>query len=97
MSDYRAAVEQARRGDGCLDFALATDLVEPDRVVIFERWDDRAAVEAFRGAGPGGEQLELIEEFVVNESDVVTGAPPQEERAALAAIPVRDLAESEIW
>lgn len=78
VNDSRAVVEQARRADGCLDFALSADLVEPDRVLVFERWDDRAAVEAFRGAGPGDEQLEVIEEFEVNEYDVVTSAPPQE-------------------
>jgi hypothetical protein len=39
----------------------------------------------------------LIEEPVVNEYDVVTGVPSQEALAELAAIPVRDLAESEIW
>ena len=66
-------------------------------MLVFERWDDRAAVEAFRGAGPGDEQLEVIEEFVVNEYDVVTSAPPQELRAALAAIPVHDMAKAEIW
>ena len=47
--------------------------------------------------GPGDEQLDDIEDFVVNEYDVVTSAPPQDVRAALAAIPVRDMAESEIW
>src|SRR5680860_688160 len=78
VNGSRVVVEQARRADGCLDFALSADLVEPDRVLVFERWDDRAAVEAFRGSGPGDEQLEVIEEFVVNEYDVVTSAPPQE-------------------
>lgn len=42
VNDSRAVVEQARGADGSLDFALSADLVEPDRVLVFERWDDRA-------------------------------------------------------
>ena len=49
-------VEQARGAPGCLDFAISSDLVQPGRINIFERWESRAAVEAFRGSGFSGEQ-----------------------------------------
>ena len=45
-------VEQARRAPGCLDFALTSDLLDPGRINIFERWESQAAVESFRGAVP---------------------------------------------
>lgn len=32
-------IEQARRAPGCLDYALNADLIEPDRINIFERWN----------------------------------------------------------
>lgn len=41
-------VEQARRTAGCLDFAIDPDLLDSGRVNIFERWDSREVVEAFR-------------------------------------------------
>ncbi len=49
-------VEAARVADGCLDFAISADLIDPSRINIFERWESQAAVEAFRGNGPSDEQ-----------------------------------------
>lgn len=72
--DYLAGcvevVQQARRTPGCLDFALSADALEPGRVNIFERWESRAAVEAFRGTGPSGEQAQAILSASVVEYDV---------------------------
>jgi quinol monooxygenase YgiN len=53
-------VEQARGAPDCLDFAISADLVEPGRINIFERWESREAVEAFRGSGPSDEQQAAI-------------------------------------
>jgi quinol monooxygenase YgiN len=63
-------VEQARRAAGCLDFTIAADPVEADRVNVFERWESRAAVEAFRGSGPSDEQRTAIRSASVAEYDV---------------------------
>jgi len=60
-------VEQARRTDGCLDFALSADLVDPARVNILERWESQEAVEAFRGEGVQGEQAAAIRSASVAE------------------------------
>lgn len=45
-------VEQGRRATGCLDFAITADQLDPGRVNLFERWESRAAVEAFRRSAP---------------------------------------------
>jgi quinol monooxygenase YgiN len=63
-------VELARRADGCLDFAITADLLDPGRVNIFERWDSQAAVEAFRGSGPSDEQGAAMLSGSVAEYDV---------------------------
>jgi quinol monooxygenase YgiN len=63
-------VEQARRTAGCLDFALTADLIDPGRVNVFERWDTREAVEAFRGGGPSDEQTAQILSASVAEYDI---------------------------
>jgi quinol monooxygenase YgiN len=63
-------VEQARRAAGCLDFALSADLIDPGRINVFERWDTREAVEAFRGSGPSDEQGAEIISASVAEYDI---------------------------
>jgi quinol monooxygenase YgiN len=41
-ADYLAGcevvVEQAPRAPGCLDFALSSDLLDPARINVYERW-----------------------------------------------------------
>lgn len=63
-------VELARRATGCLDFAITADLVDAGRVNVFERWESAAAVEAFRGGGPSGEQLAAMLSASVAEYDI---------------------------
>ena len=46
------SVSAARRAPGCIDFVVAADPLEPDRVNIFEQWESERELEAFRGAGP---------------------------------------------
>jgi quinol monooxygenase YgiN len=49
-----AAVNQARRVPGCLDYSLSPDTLDMARVNVFERWASEAALRAFRGSGPEG-------------------------------------------
>ena len=70
LSGCQAVVQQARRTRGCLDYAISADLLDPNRVDILERWESRAAVEAFRGSGPSEEQQGSIVDASVCEYDV---------------------------
>lgn len=63
-------VALARQASGCLDFSVTADLVESDRVNVYERWTSREAVEAFRGTGPSSEQQAAIQAASVSEYDV---------------------------
>lgn len=65
-----AAVRQARETEGCLDFSVSADPVEPTRVNVSERWTDRASLEAFRGDGPPDDLNELIIDAAVAEFTV---------------------------
>ncbi|MGH2870813.1 MAG: putative quinol monooxygenase [Solirubrobacteraceae bacterium] len=65
-----AVVEQARSTPGCLDFAITGDLVDPGRIDVFERWESRAAVQAFRGSGPSDEQSAAMLSASVAEYDI---------------------------
>ena len=52
VADCAEAVAAARRAAGCLDFAVPADALDPRRVNVFERWETRALLDAFRGEGP---------------------------------------------
>ena len=39
-------VRASRAEDGCIDYAFASDLADPDTLILFERWRDRAALDA---------------------------------------------------
>lgn len=70
LDSCRGVVAAARRAPGCLDFSIAADLVDPERIAIFEQWESVAAVEAFRGAGPSDEQQGEILEAHVAQHEV---------------------------
>ena len=70
LADCVAVVEAARRAPGCLDFAIAADLVEPGRINVLERWETQADAEAFRGSGPSEEQGAAMLSASVAEYDV---------------------------
>ncbi len=70
LSGCTGVVEQARQAAGCLDFAISADLVELDRINIFERWETQAAVEAFRGSGPSEDQSVAMLSASVAEYDI---------------------------
>lgn len=64
-------VRAARDADGCVDFALSADLVDPGRVNVFEQWESVDAVQAFRGSGPDDETAAQILGAVVHQHEVV--------------------------
>ncbi|WP_417309405.1 putative quinol monooxygenase [Devosia sp.] len=67
LAASRPAVVAARENAACSDFAVSDDLVAPDRVNIFELWDDRAALDAFRDAGPGEDLSAMIAAYHIRE------------------------------
>lgn len=60
-----SVVEQARASAGCLDFALGADLVEADRINVYERWESEESLDAFRGSGPSDDQTAMIRDAEV--------------------------------
>jgi quinol monooxygenase YgiN len=75
LADARPVVEAARAADGCLDFSLSADLVDPARILVFERWESPQAVEAFRGGGPSGDQAAAILGGSVTQYEVAAAHP----------------------
>ncbi|SOD97464.1 putative quinol monooxygenase [Blastococcus haudaquaticus] len=52
---YLAAVAevtaQARQAPGCLDFVQAADPLDPERIVVLERWESDEDLQRFRSSG----------------------------------------------
>ncbi len=70
LEGCRDIVSSARRAEGCLDFALSPDLLDPGRINVFERWASVDDLEAFRGAGPGGPHQDELLQIAVEQYDV---------------------------
>lgn len=66
-----SVVAAARRAQGCLDFALSQDLLEPDRINVYERWSSHEDLHRFRESGPDDGQLAALLNIHVNEYAVV--------------------------
>jgi quinol monooxygenase YgiN len=49
----KAGMQRSRAEDGCEEFVLAPDPIEPGRVVMSQRWRDRAALDAHIAAETG--------------------------------------------
>ncbi len=64
------AMSQARQTPTCRDFVVAADPLEPNRVNVYEEWESRDALSAFRESGPGEDLSALIERAEVAEHEV---------------------------
>jgi len=70
------AVLQARQTNGCLDFIVAADTVELDRVNVYEEWESEEALLRFRGDGPGEDLSSFIVRAKVARHRVASSGPP---------------------
>ncbi len=53
VAAFAKMVEKARARDGCIDFAISADSVDPERANIFECWRDQEALDAWRKVARG--------------------------------------------
>jgi quinol monooxygenase YgiN len=75
LAGCMSVVERARRADGCLDFAITADSVDPGRVNLFERWESQAAVETLRRSAPRNKQGAATLSVSVAEYDIADVRP----------------------
>ena len=71
VDDCLVAVRMARAAEGCLDFAVSADPIDPRRVNVFERWESRELLSAFRGSGPDADTRSRI--LAANVSEYAVG------------------------
>jgi quinol monooxygenase YgiN len=69
-----SVVAAARQAQGCHDFALSPDPLEPGRINVYERWDSEEDLHRFRGSGPDDGQRSALLNVQVNEWSVLERA-----------------------
>ncbi|WP_329017773.1 putative quinol monooxygenase [Streptomyces sp. NBC_00690] len=67
VTGCRKVVIAARTAPGCQEFVIAADLLEDDRVIVYERWASDAELAEFRGSGPDPDQSAAILEAQVQQ------------------------------
>jgi quinol monooxygenase YgiN len=70
-----SVVEKARQADGCLDFAMTADLLDPGRLNLFERWESQEALKSFRRRAPRKKRRAALLSVSVAEYDVADVRP----------------------
>jgi quinol monooxygenase YgiN len=50
LAERYEMMRTSRGEDGCLEYTFAPDPLEPGRVVLFERWESQAALDAHLAA-----------------------------------------------
>jgi quinol monooxygenase YgiN len=53
IAAFTDMVARARKFDGCLDFSIGADSVDPERANLFECWRDQKALNAWRKVAKG--------------------------------------------
>jgi len=64
------SVKTARRTKGCRAFVVGPDVIEVDRINIYEEWDSKEELMSFRGSGPDADIGDLIVDASVNEHHI---------------------------
>ena len=76
VADSATAVALARGTEGCLDFSVSADPLDPTRVNVCERWETSEALLAFRGDGPADGLVDRVLAFDVEEYEVTVAHLP---------------------
>ncbi len=64
IEDRVEAVKASRAEKGCIVYAFSADPIEPGRVLLFERWEDKASLaahlEGMRSAPRAGREIKIL-------------------------------------
>lgn len=65
VTQFQEFVRRTRTEPGCLDFVIAADPIEANRVNTFEVWESQAKLDAFRrNANPPQTTIEILDDQV---------------------------------
>jgi quinol monooxygenase YgiN len=61
VEGHRAVIAKARKAEGCLDLAISADMIEDNRVNMFELWESQEKLDAWRKVAPAPDVQAEIE------------------------------------
>ena len=70
-----ASIRLARLAQGCLDFAVSADPIEPDRANVYEAWADAGSLVSFREGGADDPLFSFIVRAEVQRHEVSSSGP----------------------
>lgn len=76
IEGHRDLVERARRRPGCLDLSISPDPIEAGRVNIFEHWESRQALDAWRASAPPPSGSVDLVDVQVLKHEISSSRPP---------------------
>ncbi|WP_158893940.1 putative quinol monooxygenase [Amycolatopsis anabasis] len=76
VEGHRSIVEQAREYPGCLDLSISPDPLDPGRVNIFEYWESKERLDAWRAISPRPSVAIGIEDDQVLKHEIAASGPP---------------------
>lgn len=72
LTACRPIIEAARAAPGCVDFHLAADPLDAERINVFEQWESAESVEQFRQSGPDADMAEAILAAHVQQHEIAS-------------------------
>lgn len=76
VEGHRDVVAKSREADGCLDLAISADMIEANRVNMFELWESREKLDAWRKVAPGPSFQTQIEGGDVQMHEISKSSSP---------------------
>jgi quinol monooxygenase YgiN len=76
MLSGNALVEQSSKAPGCLDVSVSADPFEEGRVNIFEDWESKEALEAWRARAPRPSSDVAATRIEVLKHEIAHSGPP---------------------
>lgn len=65
LASRTETMRRSRAEEGCLEYTFSADPLDPGRVLLFERWEDQAALDAHlaalrAGGPPAGDEVRPV-------------------------------------
>jgi quinol monooxygenase YgiN len=76
VESHRDVIQAARKADGCIDVAVSADLIEPNRVNMFELWESDEQLKAWQAVATGPTLRVPILDGDVRKHQVSSSGPP---------------------
>jgi quinol monooxygenase YgiN len=81
LRGMEAAMRRSRAEDGCHEYTFAADPLEPWRVILSERWRDRAALDAHLAALESSSSTISVRSSEITIHEIASSEPLEVSRA----------------